>query len=84
MGPPRQFTHRDVMKVLSKAGWRYANPDSSGSHVVMTKQDHDGNTHTVTLIANGGTIAPGTLRSIAQQAGADDFDDFCRWIDNNR
>lgn len=66
------------MKVLYKAGWRYANPDAGGSHVVMTKQDHDGNTCTVTLVANGGTIAPGTLRSIARQAGANDFDVFCR------
>lgn len=41
--PPRDFTHREVMKVLYKAGFRYANPDSGGSHVVMTKEDHDGN-----------------------------------------
>lgn len=84
MTPPRQFTHQEVMKVLYSAGFRYANPNSGGSHVVMTKQDHDGNSYNVTLIANGGTIAPSTLRSIANQAGAEDFDEFCRWIDENR
>jgi hypothetical protein len=25
----------------------------------------------------------GTLRSIAEQAGAKDFDDFCAWIERN-
>lgn len=71
------------MKVLYKAGFRYTNPNSDGSHVVMTKKDHDGNSYNVTLVANGGTIPQNTLRSIAKQAGADDFDKFCRWIDNN-
>lgn len=82
--PPRDFTHREVMKVLFKAGFRYANPDSGGSHVVMTKEDHDGNSSNVTLVADGGRIAEGTLRSIAAQAGAEDFDAFCEWLDNNR
>ncbi|SEM05591.1 hypothetical protein SAMN04488691_11823 [Haloferax larsenii] len=27
-------------------------------------------------------IATGTLRKIAEQAGAKDFDRFCDWIDN--
>ena len=71
------------MKVLYKAGFRYANPGSSGSHVVMTKQDHEGNSYNVTLVANGGRIAEGTLRSIAKQAGAEDFDEFCQWIEDN-
>jgi len=84
MSPPRNFSHRDVMKVLYKAGWRYANPQSDGSHVVMTKQDHHGNSYNVTLVSNGGQIPPGTLKSIAKQAGAKDFDAFCEWIDENR
>lgn len=29
-------------------------------------------------------IKTGTLRDIADQAGARDFDEFCRWIDRNR
>lgn len=46
--PPRQFSSRDILKVLVKAGWQQANPDSGGSHVVMTKQDHAGEKYTVT------------------------------------
>lgn len=64
--PPRSFTYREVMKVLYMAGFRYANPDSDGSHVVMTKEDHDGNSYNVTLVANGGEIPEATLRSIAK------------------
>ncbi|HET7324776.1 MAG TPA: type II toxin-antitoxin system HicA family toxin [Halococcus sp.] len=82
--PPRQFSSRDVLKVLDKAGWQYANPGSGGSHVVMVKRDHAGERYTVTIPMGYDPIRPGTLRSIATQAGAQDFDEFCRWIDENR
>lgn len=84
MSPPRNFTHREIMKVLYRAGFRYANPNTGGSHVVMTKTDHDGNSYNVTLVPGDGRVAQGTLRSIAKQAGANDFDEFCRWIDQER
>ena len=35
------------------------------------------------LVANGGRIAKRTLRSITKQAGAKDFDECCKWIDDN-
>jgi hypothetical protein len=28
-------------------------------------------------------VDTGTLRGIAEQAGAKDFDEFCAWIDRN-
>lgn len=80
---PRQFSSHDVLKVLDKAGWKRAG-GSGGSHVTMTKRDHDGNKYTVTVALGYDPIPPGTIRSIAKQAGADDFDQFCRWIDRNR
>ena len=81
---PRQFSSRDIIKVLDRAGWRYANPNSGGSHVVMTKKDHSGHSYNVTIPLGKDPIPQGTLHSIATQAGAQDFDDFCRWIDRNR
>ena len=85
MSPPRRnLTYREVMKVSYKAGFRYANPGSGGSHVVMTKHDYEGNSYNVTLVANGGRIAEGTLRSSAKQVGAKDFDEFCQWRADNR
>lgn len=82
--PPRQFSSREVLKVLDKANWQYANHGSGGSHIVMTKRDHTGEKYTVTVPLGNDPLAPGTLRSIADQAGAQDFDEFCRWIDRNR
>lgn len=65
--PPRQFSSRDVIKVLDNANWQYANPGSGGSHVVMTKTDHDGHSYNVTIPLGNDPLAPGTLRNIATQ-----------------
>lgn len=29
-------------------------------------------------------VTPGTLRSIAEDAGAQDFEEFCKWIGRNK
>ena len=50
----------------------------------MVKYDHDGEKYSVTVVLGQDPIPQGTLRSIADQAGADDFDEFCRWIDQER
>jgi len=34
-------------------------------------------------IPMGGEIPRGTLRNIAEQCGADDFQEWCRWIDDH-
>jgi hypothetical protein len=34
-------------------------------------------------MASEDDIPPGTLRSIAEQCGAEDFEAWCRWIDEN-
>ena len=80
--PPRTFSSNDIITVLDDANWEYA-PNSGGSHVKMVKRDHSGEKYSVTVALGYDPIPPGTLRSIAEQAGADDFDEFCRWIDNN-
>lgn len=38
---------------------------------------------TVTVPQND-RIPTGTLHSITEQAGANDFEEFCTWIDRNR
>jgi predicted RNA binding protein YcfA (HicA-like mRNA interferase family) len=81
--PPRQFSSREVLKVLYKAGYRRSNA-SGGSHVVVTKKDHGGNSYNVTIPMGKDPIPPGTIRSIASQAGSQDFDEFCKWIDRER
>jgi len=68
--------------VLYKAGYRRSNA-SGGSHVVEKKimvAIH----HNVTIPMGKDPIPPGTIRSIASQAGSQDFDEFCKWIDRER
>ena len=77
------FQAETYSKCLYKAGYRQSN-SSGGSHVVVTKQDHDGNSYNVTIPMGKDPIPPGTIRSIAKQAGSQDFDKFCRWIDRER
>lgn len=81
--PPRHFSSREVLKVFDKANWQYANPGSGGSHVVMVKQDHSGHKYTVTIPMGNDPLPVGTLQSIMKQAGGEDFEAFCRWIDDN-
>lgn len=46
-------------------------------------EDHDTEPRTVS-VPRKDRIRVGTLRKIAEQAGADEFDEFCSWIDRNR
>lgn len=46
-------------------------------------EDHDTEPRSVTVPRHD-RLDTGTLQSIAEQAGAVDFDEFCQWIDDNR
>ena len=78
---PTDFSGRDVSKVLSKAN--YERRSRTGSHVVFGKEV-DGEDNRRVTVPLQDRIPIGTLRSIARQAGANDFEAFCRWIDENR
>jgi predicted RNA binding protein YcfA (HicA-like mRNA interferase family) len=78
----RQFTGEEVAKVLINMG--YTPIDRTGSHLKL-RYEHPktGEVRNVT-IPLGGEIRPGTLRNIAAQCGAKDFDSWCQWIDEHR
>ncbi|WP_408957272.1 type II toxin-antitoxin system HicA family toxin [Natrinema sp. 74] len=80
--PRRQFTGEEVAKVLINMG--YAPVDRTGSHLKL-RYEHPktGEVRNVT-IPLGGEIRTGTLRNIADQCGANDFDSWCRWVDEHR
>jgi len=80
--PSRQFSSREVLKVFDKANWDYAGK-GDGNHVVMTKRDHDGKKYTVVIPMGKDPVPIGTLKSIMEQAGGSNWDDFCEWIENN-
>ncbi|GAB3410425.1 type II toxin-antitoxin system HicA family toxin [Haloparvum alkalitolerans] len=66
----RQFTGQEVAAVLIDNGYRPV--DRTGSHCKL-RYGHP----------ETGEIRTGTLRNIADQCGALDFDAFCVWIDRN-
>ena len=75
------FSGQDVIKVLRQYGWTFVG--RTGSHVRLREQQDDGEVRLVSVPMHD-EIAPGTLRNIAEQCGADDFDAFCEWIAANR
>lgn len=59
---------------------------TSGDHAILRWEppdDHDADARTVPVPLHD-EVDTGTLRSIAEQTGAKDFDAFCEWIDRNR
>lgn len=81
--PTRAFSGRDVVKALTKNSFRLV--DRTGSHAKL-RYEHPVNEDDVRIVTvpMHDRIDTGTLRSISRQAGAKDFDAFCRWIDANR
>lgn len=77
------FSGREVVKVLTRNRFRVV--DRAGSHVKL-RYEHPTNEDDVRVVSvpMHDSIAIGTLQNIADQAGAKDFEEFCRWIDHNR
>jgi len=77
----RVFTGEEVAKVLDDMGYKPVS--RTGSHLKLRyKHPETGEVRNVS-VPMGGEIPQGTLRNIAEQAGAEDFDEFCKWIDRN-
>jgi predicted RNA binding protein YcfA (HicA-like mRNA interferase family) len=78
----RGFSGREVVKALTKN--RFHIVDRTGSHVKL-RYEHPTNEDDIRVVSvpMHDRIDTGTLRSIAEQAGATDFDAFCAWIDRN-
>lgn len=81
--PPTDFSGQDVVKALTRNRFRIV--DRTGSHVKL-RYEHPTNDEDIRVVTvpMHDRIDVGTLHSIADQAGATDFDRFCRWIDRNR
>jgi len=64
--------------------WRWER--TNGDHAILRWEPpagHDGAARTVPVPLHD-ELREGTLRDIADQAGAKDFGAFCDWIDRNR
>ena len=77
----RQFSGETVAAVLIDHG--YYPTDRTGSHLQL-RYEHPttGQVRNVTVPMHE-EISMKTLRDIAEQCGALDFDAFCAWIDRN-
>lgn len=78
----RRFSGEAVAAVLIDNG--YYPVDRTGSHLKLRYENpQTGEIRNVTVPMHE-EISTGTLRKIADQCGALDFDEFCAWIDRNR
>lgn len=79
----QSFDGRTIAKVLRKHGYRPV--DRTGSHLKL-RWEHP-NTEEVRIVTvpmkPADDIPTGTLRSIAEQCGAEEFDAWCEWIAAN-
>lgn len=79
----RDFSGIDVVKALTRNRFRVV--DRTGSHVKL-RYEHPSNSDDVRVVTvpMHDRIATGTLRNIADQSGAEEFDAWCEWIDQHR
>jgi len=78
-----QFSGREIAKARRKHGFRKAG--RTGSHLKLRWESPDtGEVRVVTVSMKAEDEIPtGTVRSIADQCGASDFREWCRWIDRH-
>ena len=80
----RDFSGEEIYKVLVNVGG-FRHVRTTGDHLILRwnpPPDHDIEPRTVSVPAHE-SVSIGTLRDIAHDAGADDFESFCRWIDRH-
>lgn len=74
------FSSEEIIKGLSKHG--FVPVGGKGSHTTLRYENSDtGEVRTVT-VPQADPVPTGTLHDIAEQAGANDFREFCKWIDD--
>ncbi|EMA07418.1 type II toxin-antitoxin system HicA family toxin [Haloferax denitrificans] len=79
----RTFSGMEVVKALVNVGgfeWRRTTGDHAQLYYEHPTNGADRRQVTVPLHSE---LRTGTLRSIAESAGAHDFDAFCEWIDEH-
>jgi len=58
----------------------------TGSHMILKwvpPDDHEEAEQRTVSIPNADSLPHGTLDGISQDAGADDLEEFCEWIESN-
>jgi len=76
------FSGREIVGVLTDFGWTPVSRE--GSHVRLRYENPDTGEVRLVDVPQHDEVAVGTLHSIADQCGAEDFHAWCRWIDDHR
>ncbi|MFB6352904.1 MAG: type II toxin-antitoxin system HicA family toxin [Halobacteriales archaeon] len=81
----RDFSGEDIYEVLVNMG-NFRPVRTKGDHTMLrwAPPDHHDTEPRQVSVPLHDRLRIGTLREIARDAGAKDFDAFCRWIDHNR
>jgi len=78
----RDFSGEEIVAVLRSFGYRLDR--TRGDHAILRYvHPETGEQRTVTVPLHD-RVRVGTLQRIAEQCGADDFRDWCAWIDDHR
>lgn len=75
----RTFSGQEVVKLLRRHGFEPAG--GRGSHRKLVYVHPETEEKRVVVVPLHHELAEGTLSSIAEQAGANDLDSFCRWLE---
>ncbi len=79
---PKTFSGQEIIAVLTDFG--YVSQSHRGNHVRLRYENEDtGEVRNVDVLLHA-EIGIGTLHSIAEQCGAEDFQAWCEWIDEHR
>lgn len=73
------FSSREVITTLTKHG--FVPVGGKGSHTTLRYEHPDTEEVRTVTVPEGDPIPIGTLHDIADQSGANDFHEFCRWVD---
>lgn len=80
---PGPYSAREVISVLTSHGFT-RQPSGGGSHEKFVYRHPESGEKRVVTVPLHDELAPGTLDSIAKQAGANDVQAFRDWLDANR
>jgi len=73
------FSSRGILKTLTKHG--YVPVGGKGSHTTLRYENPDTGEVRMVTVPKADPVPVGTLQDIAEQAGAEDFHNFCEWVD---
>jgi predicted RNA binding protein YcfA (HicA-like mRNA interferase family) len=81
----RDFSGEEIYKVLVNTGG-FKHVRTTGDHLILRwdpPASHDTDARIVSVPLHD-SVSIGTLRDIATDAGARNFEEFCAWIDRHR